>query len=155
MSPTRWQIAVAALLFDLLGCSEPVSTVGGLRVDFRLRPAVVQPGELMLATLTITNPTADPVTLTSGSACVTTLDALKDGQRVDIQGTQFGCYLMTSAYRIAPHDSLVREFDLVAMAREAQPPWRYVDPPAPGSYRLRAAMEVNLPDQNVDFRVAR
>ena len=153
MAPTRLQVAVVALLFPLLGCSEPVGTVADLRVDFRVQPTSVQAGDSMLATLTIANPTADTITLRSGTSCVTTLDALKDGQRVDIQGTQFGCYDIVTPFRIAPHDSLVRAFDLVALVLEAQSPWQYVEPPAPGSYQLRAAMQVNLPDQYVDFQV--
>jgi hypothetical protein len=48
---------------------------------------------------------------------------------------------------------LVRAFQLVAMLREDQSPWRYAQAPQPGAYELRAAMQVGLPDEYVDFTV--
>jgi hypothetical protein len=58
-----------------------------------------------------------------------------------------------TTFLIPPGDSLTRTFDLVAWLRENRAPWRYIDPPPPGVYQLQAAMHVELPDQEREFRV--
>jgi len=149
----RYCLASLVAAFPLLACSEPIGTVSDLRTGFRIEPSVVRAGDSMVAKLVITNPTDDSIRISSGSSCVTTLDALRDDRRLDLQGTAFGCLTVVTTFVIPPRDSLVRVFDLVAMLREDQSPWRYVNPPPVGAYQLRAAMEVNLPDQYVAFQV--
>lgn len=144
---------IAVSLCSLLACTEPTGTVDDLRVDFRITPAAVQAGDSMRARLVIVNPTRDTISLHSGSSCVATLDALKDGNRLDMEGTAFGCLTVVMTFPIPPRDSLTRTFNLVARLREDKSPWRYIVPPPPGVYRLRAAMQVQLPDAHVQFEV--
>lgn len=144
---------IAAWMLPLVACADAVGTVDDLRVAFRVQPTVVQNGDSMVARLAIVNPTADTITLSSGSGCVITLDVLKDGQRVDMEGSTWACTTAVTYFRIAPRDSLVSAHDLVALLREDQSPWRYVKPPASGVYQVRAAMQVNLPDEYAEFQV--
>lgn len=141
-------------VLPFVACSETTGTVSDLRVEFHFDTNSVRAGDPMVATLVITNPTRDTIRVSSGSSCVATLDALRAGERVDLQGTAFGCLTVISTFAIPPRDSLVRTFDLIAMLREDHSPWRYVVPPPPGTYRLRANMQVGLPDAYVGFSVA-
>jgi hypothetical protein len=137
----------------ILACTDPIGTIHDLRIDFRVVPNIVEAGDSMTAKLVIINPAANSVTISSGSSCVATLDALSNEQRVDLDGTAFGCLAVVSYFVIPPRDSLVRTFVLVAMLREQQSPWRYVIPPPSGLYHMRARVQVGLPDQTVDFQV--
>jgi hypothetical protein len=148
-----WRAALLAGVASVVACRQATGTADDLRIGFTVQGITVRPGDPMLARLVITNPTSDTIAVSSGDSCVATLDALRDGERVDLQGTAFGCLTVISNFRIPPGDSIVREFDLVAMLRENQSPWRYVVPPQPGTYRLRADMHVHLPDEYVTFEV--
>ena len=137
----------------LVGCAEPPTTVDDLIIDFRLSPSSAHPADSLQARLVVSNPTERSITLSSGSSCVATLEARKDGQRVDLEGTAFGCFTVTSYFEIAPHDSLVATFPLVAMLRADQAPWGYVVRPPAGVYRVQARMHVGLSDPTADFQV--
>jgi hypothetical protein len=151
----RWvkPVRSAFTALAVLGCGNPVGTVDDVRVDFRLEPSVVRAGDSMTVSLVINNPTGDTVRLVSRSSCVATIDVLVDDERLDMQGTGFGCLAVITTFLIPPGDSLTRTFDLVAWLRENRAPWRYIDPPPPGVYQLQAAMHVELPDQEREFRV--
>jgi hypothetical protein len=151
----RWvkRVRFAFTTLALLACGNPVGTADDLRVDFRLEPSAVRAGDSMTASLAINNSTGDTVRLVSRSSCVATLDVLVDEERVDMQGTGFGCFAVITTFLIPPGDSLTRSFGLVMWLREHRAPWRYIEPLPPGVYRLRAAIKVELPDQEREFRV--
>jgi hypothetical protein len=149
----KWFVPLVAAVVPFTACSEPTGTVDDLRIGFSVQASVVRAGEPLIAKLVITNPTRDTIKVSSGSSCVATLDAVRNNERVDLQGTAFACLTVVTTFAIPPRDSLVRNFALVAMLREGQSPWRYVVPPEPGIYQLRAAMQVGLPDEYVAFEV--
>jgi hypothetical protein len=153
LSAASKSVRFACTTLAVLACGNPVGTVTDLRVDLRLEPSVVRAGESMTASLVINNPTGDTIRLVSGSSCIATLDVLVDGQRLDMQGTGFGCLAVITTFHIAAGDSLTRTFGLVTWLREPRAPWRYIEPLPPGVYRLRAAMQVDLPDQEHEFLV--
>jgi hypothetical protein len=148
-----WRLSLASGAL-LIACAEPVGTIGDLRISFRVTPNVVQAGDSMTAKLVVINPTANSVTISSGSSCVATIDALHNEQRVDLKGSGFGCLTVVSYFVVPARDSLVTTFHLEAMLQEQQAPWRYVIPPPAGSYQLRALVQVRLPDQYAEFQVA-
>jgi hypothetical protein len=61
-------------------------------------------------------------------------------------GTGLGCFAVVTPFPIAPEDSLVADFEVVAFLMEVQAPFAYVIPPPVGEYTILAAMQVQLPD---------
>jgi hypothetical protein len=112
---------------------------------------MVQPGDSLIARLTISNPTSCMVTLPASCTTVAWLSVLQGTEAVVMQGADNGCYLILTDFSIGPRDSLTRVWELVANV-EIYPPAQWVPAPA-GVYTLLAEMQVGLPDLQVDFVV--
>ena len=137
----------------IISCSQLPTTPDDLLVNFRITPATARPGDTIEAEIVITNPTDRRVTLSSGSSCVATLEALKDDQRIDLEGTAFQCLTVVSYFQIEPHQRLVLTFPLVAMLGNTKPPWGYTDRPPSGVYRIKARMQVGLTDRAANLQI--
>ena len=136
-----------------MSCAEPPTTVNDLVIDFRLSRTSAHPSESLEARLVILNPTKRSITLTSGDSCLAVLDATKDGQRVNLAGTAWGCLTVITHFEIAPRDSLVRTFALSATLRQDSAPWGYVVPAPPGTYRVQARVPNGLPHPTAELQV--
>lgn len=145
---------VAVTGASVVACSTPLTTLDDLIVRFEVSPGTVRSSDSFEARLVIANPTDRAITLSSGSSCVATLEALRDGQHVDLAGTAFGCFAVVSHFELRPHQQLERTFPLVALLQADQAPWNYVIHPPPGPYEVRARLQVGLPDRTAAFHVA-
>lgn len=163
--PPRYRTApsVLVVLSVLLavGCSDdavvcpedpvaPWGSAGDLQTSFFVEPSMVQPGDSLVARLTISNPTSCTVTVSSGNSCVATLSVLHGTVAVTMQGASFGCMTVVTYFPIGPRDSLTAVYELVANVRDF--PHGYV-PASAGVYTLLAEMQVGLPDLQDDFVV--
>jgi hypothetical protein len=164
--PPRYRTApsilvVLSVLFAV-GCSDdavvcpedpiaPCGSASDLQTSFFVEPSMVQPGDSLVARLTISNPTSCMVTLPASCTSVAWLSVLQGTQAVAMQGAMFGCYPVITDFRIGPRDSLTRVYELVANVY-AYPPGQWVPAPA-GVYTLLAEMHVGLPDLQDDFVV--
>lgn len=81
-SVTTWLAVVAGLC-----CSAPTDPQDLLTVDVTVTPSVVSPGDSLLVTLTIANPTPFPIRLGSGDSCVALPVVYAEGERVEWEGT--------------------------------------------------------------------
>jgi hypothetical protein len=129
-----------------LCCSAPTDPQDILTVDVTVAPTVVTPGDSLLVTLTIANPTSFPIRLGSRDGCVALPVVYADGERVAWEGTALGCFAMMSTFTVPGRGTLAREFSLVAFLQEETAPWDYTVPPPPGAYDLVMDMHVQLAD---------
>lgn len=136
-----------------LSCTEVVTSVSGVRAEFRISQTAFRVGDSVVATLSVRNHTDNAVVLRSGDSCLAVLTAWLGGERVDLKGTAFGCFAVVSSFTVPANDSLVLDFPIVAILNEGKSPWRYIVPPPTGDYELRATMHVNLSDQKLGFAV--
>ena len=143
----RRQLGFISLLALAIGsCGDPLGIEDQVSVDFSLRPTQVTAGDLVQALLVIKNLTGDTVTLYSGSSCVATLTAFLNDTSVFLQGPYYKCLDGNTSLPIAPRDSLVRLYEIVARLWDGEPA------PA-GEYWLRARMQVGLRDQERLLRI--
>jgi hypothetical protein len=119
-----------------------------------VQPDTVASGDTFHVTVTITNPTADTVTLVSGNSCVVLPIIEREGEVQHFDGTGLFCLDVISRFPIAPGDSLLRDFEVVALLMEGQAPFEYVIAPPTGEYTVRADMNVGLPDMEALLVVA-
>lgn len=140
-SVTTW-LAVVASLYS----GAPAEHQDLLTVDVTVTPSVVSPGDSLLVTLTIANPTPSPIRLGSGDSCVALPVVYADGKRVAWEGTGLGCLTVVSTFTVPGGGTLTREFSLVAFLQEETAPWDYSVPPPPGTYDLVMEMHVQLAD---------
>ncbi len=140
-SVTTWLAVVAGLC-----CSTPAEPQDLLTVDVTVTPSVVSPGDSLLVTLTIANPTLSPIQLGSGDSCVALPVVYADGERVEWEGTGLACLAVLSEFTVPGRGDLTREFSLVAFLQEETAPWDYTVPPPAGTYDLVMDMHVQLAD---------
>ncbi len=136
-----------------LGCGTPTDPQDVLTVDLTVTPSSVRPGDSLLVTLTIVNPTTRSIQLGSANSCVALPAVYAAGGRLLCEGTALGCLDVVSAFTVPALGVLTREFPLVAFLQESTAPWDYVVPPTPGMYDLVMNMHVVLPDIERQFVV--
>ena len=146
----RFSLLAAVLA---VACGTPTASESDAVLSLVVVPDAVQPGDSLRAVFTVVNPTRYPLTLTLYSTCTAQLTALRDGQRVILEGTSFACGARITKVTIAPLDSLVRVYPLVAMLQESGPPYEYVIPPPIGTYTLRAMPEWDVAHLEYEFEV--
>jgi hypothetical protein len=144
-----------ALSFVMVGCSEPTSVSDAVTVNVNVSPREVSVGALFAATLTIHNVSTKAVTLVSGDSCVAVIQVYLNDERVDLDGTSWGCFTVVTEFRIPAGEALTRSFTLRALAAQSEAPWEYVVAPAPGTYEVRMEMHVNLPDASGEMVIVR
>ncbi len=145
-NPTRASVTTWLAVVASLCCSAPTDSQDLLAVDVTVTPNVVRPGDSLLVTLTIVNPTPLPIRLGSGDSCVALPVVYADGERVAWEGTGLGCLTVMSTFDVPGGGTLTREFPLVAFLQEETAPWDYSVPPPPGTYELVMDMHVQLAD---------
>ena len=105
--------------------------VNGVRATLSLDPSEVARTHSFTARLSLTNTASHTATWTSGSGCLAFLNVYRGGERVPLEGADFGCIAVVSSWRIAPGASLAHEYLLRAQRTDGAPL-------APGVYRLEA-----------------
>src|SRR4051794_41458055 len=103
MIASKVKIVIVVCSALLAACTDPTG-IDDLAVELTLSRASVHPSEPLEARVVVTNPTARSITLTTSDSCPATLEATKDGQRVELAGTAYGCLTVISHFEIAPHD---------------------------------------------------
>ncbi len=78
-SPTV--IACLAVVASL-GCGTPTDPRDVLTVDLTVTPSSIRPGDSLLVTLTIVNPTIRSIQLSSGDSCVALPEVYSAGERL-------------------------------------------------------------------------
>ncbi len=136
-----------------LGCGAPTDPQDVLTVDLTATPSSVRPGDSLLVTLTIVNPTTRSIQLGSADSCVALPKVYAAGERLLWKGTSLGCLDVVSAFTVPALGVLTREFLLVAFLQESTAPWDYTVPPPAGTYTLVMEMHVLLPDVEKEFVV--
>jgi hypothetical protein len=127
-------------------CSDPAG-LGDLVRTLRVQPDTVAAGDTFRVTVTIRNPTHQMITLRTSSTCAVVLHVQRHGERQAFSGTDYACGQAMSFFPIARGDSLVREFQLLAMLQDTlTPPFGYTVPPPAGQYTLRAVTGTELLD---------
>lgn len=149
--------AVAAVA---IGCNEATvdsNAVGvrHLQPSLSVNPGTVNPGMPFSATVILTNPLQDTVRFETPTSCLALLWVLQGEDTVGMKGTSvsYGCRAAVTPYTVPPGEALVQVFDLAALLQWDVSPWLYVVSPSPGEYRLRASLDVEIPDLEQDFTV--
>ena len=131
---TAWLPLAALVASACLDSAGPEDLVQ----SFVVEPATVRAGDSFQAVLTVVNPTGKAVTVTAGQSCFAGVHVYRGGERLDFEGSTWGCFQVVRDFEVPPRDSLTFPYDLVAMIREDVAPWEYVVPPMPGTYQGRA-----------------
>ena len=132
--------------------SDPtVPAVDLVTVSIELSAPAVSPGDTLLVTLVLDNPTDEDVVFSSPTGCLAFPSVHKDGASLGWDGTNPGCLAAPGRYPVPAHGRLVREYDIRVPSDQNEYP--YLVAPAPGTYQMRLDLQVALPDQRVDFLV--
>jgi hypothetical protein len=107
----------------------------------------------MTVTLTVVNPTADSLTLTSPHSCFALPEVWVGDERMAWEGTALGCLTVVTYHGVGPGRTLQIQWSLTARLQEEQAPWEYVIAPPAGRYRVVLDMEVPLRDIAREFEV--
>jgi hypothetical protein len=94
--------------------------VGGIRAVLEV-PAQVERTHAFTARVTLTNTLSSPATWTSGMPCIAFLNVYRAGERVPLQGTDFGCLGVVTIRELAAGESLTTEWRLVAQTTDGTP----------------------------------
>lgn len=135
-----------------LQCSDLGGILDELSRSFVVTPATVAAGDSLRAVLSLGNPTGQSVSLTGLYSCPAFLFAQRDGTDVELEGSKFACLPASTNFRIAPRDSLVVSYHLTAAVRTPGTSGPYTAAAA-GTYRLRADLNMSLPDMEATFTV--
>ena len=135
-----------------LQCSDLGGIVDELSRSFVVTPGTVAPGDSLRAVLTLHNPTGRSVSLTGLYACPAFLFAKRDAVEIELEGSKFDCPPAATNFRIASRDALVVNYHLKAAVRTPGTSGPYTAAAA-GTYRLRADLNMSLPDMEATFTV--
>lgn len=157
MRPAHWTRrglgSAAAALFTALSCGGTPTQPSDIHASLDLSRDEVVAGESFVATLLLTNPTDDAITLGSPMGCLALPSIHRDGERLNWAGTEIYCLAIEGHHRIPARATRTIDFNLKAALRQPSAPFDYVVPAAPGVYELRMEMEVDLPDTSATIRV--
>ena len=135
-----------------LQCADLGGVVGELNRSFLVIPDTVAPGDSLRVVLRLGNPTARAVSFTGLYACPAFLFVVRDATEVELQGSKFDCPPAITQFRIDPLDSLTVIYHMKASVRTPGTSNPYVPAPA-GTYRLRADLNMSLPDMETTLTV--
>ena len=147
-NPSSWVRRIASRLFLGFfasigaGCTPVVAPWEVLKAEFTVTPSVVNAGDSIIVTATISNPTNTPMRVHSPDGCVVLPRISFDGRSSWWKGTGLGCVSVISSFDVPAQGHLKREFVLVALLQEPHSPWDYTIPPAPGVYEIVMVMHV-------------
>lgn len=127
--------------------------VDQLATSFTVEPPDVPSGSAFRARLVITNPTLRTVSLPGAYDCPAFLSTLRGDEEVVLEGTQIYCPGAFVTFTIPANGELVRTYALVARVRSPPDPPSAYTPAPPGTYTLRADLNMSLPDVDTEFRV--
>jgi hypothetical protein len=135
-----------------LGCTDPDGLADELNRTFAVIPDTVAPGDSLRVVLSLANPTGQSVSFTGLYACPAFLFVFRDGTEVELQGSKFPCPPVVTQFRIAPLDSLAVIYHMLATVRAPGTADPFAPAPA-GTYRLRADLNMSLPDMETTLTV--
>jgi hypothetical protein len=99
--------------------AEPPSIlVGGIRATLVVDPVEVERTHPFRAHLTLRNTLATRATWTSGMGCIAFLNVYRDGARVPLRGTDFGCLAVITVHTLEPGESRTTSWDLIAQTTD-------------------------------------
>ena len=155
LSPPPYVTSYVALL-TLLGVSAcesspTVPAIDQVRVSVEMSTSTVSPGDTLLVTLVLENPTTEDVVFFTPMGCLALPSVFRDGVSLGWGGTNLLCLAMATRHPVPAQGRLVREYDIRVPWDQSDYP--FLVAPAPGTYQLRLDLLVELPDQRVDFLV--
>lgn len=109
---------VAALSWTLASCSDSVepsqTTADGLEFAVVLTPDTVMQHESFEAKLSVYNTRADTAKLYSPCSELAFIGVFRDGGRIVVKGTEFGCLDLARNFPIPPKDTLIQTWTVTA-----------------------------------------
>ena len=135
-----------------LGCGDLGGIAAELSRSLVVIPDTVAPGDSLRVVLTLGNPTAQAASFTGLYACPAFLYVVRDATEVELDGSKFSCPSTVTRFRIAPRDSLTVIYPMTASVRAPGTPDPYTPAPV-GTYRLRADLNMSLPDLETTLTV--
>lgn len=151
----RLPLLIAALA--LAACADSVlpgpSLEGlpdGLDVQLAVSPGEVgQLGEFTAA-LTVTNPTADSLRVTTTSGCLVAPYVFRDGARIPFWGSGSPpCLAAITTHVFAPGETVTKTWTLRAELSPLNPGGAHGDPAPAGAYQVRAEFQLYQDEQIV------
>lgn len=137
-------IAVLVAIVALApACSEPFGSGDLPPPTFVVKPSTVAPGDSFTVVFTLRNPSARPVTITSGAGCLFFLQARRDTEPVSVQGLAYLCTAVVTHFQVPPFGSIQGVRRAAAVERSGAAPGQ---PLPAGEYRIRTIMNAALPD---------
>jgi hypothetical protein len=143
--------ALCALL--AVACADPSGIETELERSFIVTPETMAPGDSLEAVLTIANPTLRAASFIGQYSCPAFLTAFRGETEVELEGSKFDCPAAFTQFRIDALDTLRVRYRLVANVRTPGSSDPYTPAPV-GAYRLRADLNMSLPDMEAAFAVA-
>jgi hypothetical protein len=141
-----WCTVLSVHCLDVNGIEEE------LERSFTVEPGTMRPGDSLQAVLTISNPTLRSASLTGQYACPAFLYTFRGDTEVELEGTRFACPAAFTRFRIEALDTLRVRYRLVARVRAPGSSDPYTPAPV-GTYRLKADLNMSLPDLEAAFAV--
>ncbi|HXV86167.1 MAG TPA: hypothetical protein VD793_05695 [Gemmatimonadales bacterium] len=115
-------------------------------------PDTVGPGDSVRVVLNLVNPTAQAVSFTGLYSCPAFIVVVRDAAEVELQGSKFACPAALTQFRIPAQDSLTVTYEMIARVRAVGSADSFTLAP-PGVYRLRADLNMSLPDMEASITV--
>lgn len=151
MRSSLW-CGLIAVVFTL-GCDSSPVGLDALAVESELSASVVAPGESLVVSVSVTNPTSRSISYWADVCGLWDLGVVQDGQPVDMVGTRWACTtVLHPPVEIEPGESLRFERELHALT----PPLSQGDDHRPmdrGVYTLTSSCACGFPTQRFAFEV--
>ncbi|HWP37709.1 MAG TPA: hypothetical protein VNL18_09200 [Gemmatimonadales bacterium] len=144
--------ALGCCALVLAQCNSLSGIAEDLERSFTVEPGTMRPGDSLQAVLTISNPTLRSASLTGQYSCPAFLYTFRGDTEVELEGTKFDCPAAFTRFRIEALDTLRVRYRLVARVRTPGSSDPYTPAPV-GTYRLKADLNMSLPDLEVVFTV--
>jgi hypothetical protein len=136
-------LLVAGCSFDIAG-PHPVADalIEGLTVELEISPSEVRPFEPFTVRLDVANRTADTIRVVTAHGCLATPHVLRDGVRIPMEGSWWGCTAAITTHVFAPGQTWSQTWRMrAAVYAEAS---GEVDgaPARRGHYRVRTVFDL-------------
>jgi hypothetical protein len=135
-------VALAACALDMTGPQSNLDGLPeGLQVQFTVEPGEVRQHERFSAQLSVTNTTTKTIRVVTAHSCLVIPHVIRDGQRIPLKGSLWGCYAVITTHTFAPGEKRTHTWDMQAELY-AQHPGDVEGAPAPkGTYLVQAEFD--------------